>query len=332
MKFHFWNCWLGLGISVVIGAGSLLFAQTSSKSTRRLASKPEPAGMFDLQLGKFYEKQERWKEAEQEYVQAGRIGAPGVKKEALAAIERLKIYRPSDNENFEFDLAKLYEDGEHWQEAEQHYAAAAKGETKQVRDLALQGVQRARAHRGWEEFWGDFDRWLGYLARVLGLLFLVVIAYRLWRVWRTMEIVPFEAGNDNASKQVNFSLASALEGLPQIVGPVVFTGNDVLTKLPGVEGLPDPVQDIEIGGVKLPLTDWIKMIRLPKVRVVGRWDTGMRSAQARIFGRRWIFRYLEKRSSRFYVPAEAGDTQELRLRLFAYDVLIKSIFLRRYGR
>lgn len=330
MQPRIWSSFLVMEVCLVLAGGAGLIAQTPSKTP--LAQKQPPAGMFDLQVAQSYEKQERWKEAEQEYLQAGRVGAPCVKKEALAALDRLKKHRPSDRENFDFELAKLYEDEHQWPEAEQHYAAAAKGETKVVRDAALDGVKRAGDHLRVEHFVGEFDRWLGYAARLLALAFVVVLARRLYKVRKSMEIVPFEAENDNGAKQVNFVLASALEDMPNVVGPKVFAGTEVLTKLPGVEGLPDPAQDVEIGGVKLPLTEWIKMIRLPKVRVLGCWDFGMRTARARVLRRTWPFSYAEKRSSRFYVPSEPGDAQELQLRLFAYDVLIKSIFLKRYGR
>ena len=290
--------------------------------------------MFDLKVARFYEQQERWKEAEQEYLQAGRIGAPCVKKEAIAAIQRLKNHRPSEAENFEFDLAELYKERGAWKEAEQHYAVAAKDAPKPVRDRALSGIKEARDHRRFEIFVDDFDHWLGYAARFLGIAFVLVILRRLWKVWRAMEIVPFEAPSDSSGKQVNFWLAHALDEMPRTIGPVVFAGRDVLTKLPGVEGLPDPAQDVEIGAVKLPLADWIRLFKRPRVRVFGRWDAGAPTgiARASMLLRRRLFGYVERDYSLFPVPSGAGNSQDLQLKLFAYDVLVKSIYLRHYGR
>ena len=319
-------------LTAIIGGGSLLYAQSSVQGPP--SAKPQPNGMFDLEVARFYEQQDRWKEAEQEYLQAGRVGTREIKQEAITAIQRLKNHRPSEPENFEFELAELYKEKGAWKEAEQHYAAAAKDAPKPVRDRALSGIKEARDHRWLEIFVDDVDQWLGYTARFLGIVFVLVILWRLWKVWRAMEIVPFEAPNDSTGKQVNFWLASALEEMPSAIGPIVFAGRDVLTKLPGVEGLEDPAQDVEIGAVKLPLADWIKLIKLPRVRVFGRWDAGepTGTARARILRRRHIFGYAERESSLFSVPARPSDSQDLQLKLFAYDVLVKSIFLRRHGR
>jgi hypothetical protein len=95
---------------------------------RRQTIKPLPCGRrahdprayLISKLQNSYESHGRWKDAEQEYLQAGRIGAPCVKKEALAAIERLRIHRPPDEDNFEFELGQLYEGDHDWKDAEQH--------------------------------------------------------------------------------------------------------------------------------------------------------------------------------------------------------------------
>jgi hypothetical protein len=104
----------------------------------------EPAGCFDLRLARKYQEWERWKEAEQEYIQAGRIGAPCVRKEALDAIERLKLLRAKDAESSELDLADKYLSEGAWKEAEQHYAAAWKDSTGDQRNKAWEGIVAAR--------------------------------------------------------------------------------------------------------------------------------------------------------------------------------------------
>ncbi len=330
---------LGLAVALFV-AFPLLYAQSPSTSgAPKHQTRQQPAGMFDLQVARLYESLHRWKEAEQEYIQAGRIGAPCVKKEALAAIERLKVHRPSDEENFEFELGKFYEDDHAWKEAEQHYAAAAKDAPKPVRDLVLERLKNVREHRWVEEWFEDFDRWVGYVARVLGAAFLLVILWRIVKVWRAIEVKPFEASSDEAVKRVVFALSSAREGLPGVMGPVLATmGLNVvdvmpLIILPGLENaFPDPAEDLEVGEIKVPLANWIRMIKRPAIRVFGRWNVGGVTgiAQAQILRRRY-FGYRESSFSRFSVPSAAGDPQDRQLSLFAYDVLTRAVFSKLYG-
>ena len=312
--------------------------QSSNVPLRKV--RPEPAGMFDLEIARRYEKQSRWKEAEQEYLQAGRVGAPCVKKEALAAIERLSAHRPSDEENFESELGRFYEDNHNWKEAEQHYGTAAKDAPKPVRDRAMQDVKRVREHRWLEEGFEDFDRWLGYIARVLGGLFVLVVFWRIWKTRRGIRVMPFEASTDEANKLLVFSLSSAREELPSLLAPILATmpGNVVdflpLIILPGVENeFPDPAEDLEVGEIKLPVANWIRLINRPGIRVLGRWNVGhaMGAVQARILRRRFPVRYRESRLIRTSIDSTASPAQDRQLALFGYDVLVKAIFSRRYG-
>jgi len=331
-----------LAMTIACGDLPLVYPQVppNNKAATVRWTRPEPTGMFDLQVARLYEGQGRWKEAEQEYLQAGRIGAPCVKKEALAAIERLRIHRPPDEENLEFELGRLYEGDHAWKDAEQHYAASAKDATKPVRDKALDAVKRMQEHRLLENYVEDFDRWAGYAARVLGVAFLFVVAWRVRKTRQAIEIMPFEAPNEEAIKRVIFSLSSAREALPGVLAPLLATtGTNVVDSipliiLPGLENeFPDPAEDLEVGEIKLPLANWIRMLKSPRIRVFGRWSVGgiTGTARARILRRRRVFSYRESRDSSFSVPSAAGDPQDRQLSLFAYDVLIKAIFARLYG-
>jgi hypothetical protein len=326
---------------VVLWASASLHTQTpQGSSATPVKERSQPAGMFDLEAGKRYEKQSRWKEAEQEYLQAGRVGAPSVKKEALAAIERLSAHRSSDEENFESELGKFYEDGRNWKEAEQHYGAAAKDASKPVRDRAMQDVKRVHERRWLEEGFEDFDRWLGYIARVLGGLFVLIVFWRIFKTRRGIQVMPFEASTDDANKLLVFSLSSAREELPGLLAPILATmpGNVVdflpLIILPGVENeFPDPAEDLEIGEIKLPVANWIRLINRPGIRVLGRWNVGHAtgSAQARILRRQFPVRYRESRLIRTSIDSTASAAQDRQLANFGYDVLVKAIFSRRYG-
>lgn len=104
----------------------------------------EPRGCFDLRLARNFEEWGRWKEAEQEYIQAGRIGAPCVRKEAIQAIRNLKQNRQKDAENFELEVGKKYSGEGSWKEAERHYSAAGTDSTTDERFEALNGITAAR--------------------------------------------------------------------------------------------------------------------------------------------------------------------------------------------
>src|SRR5262249_31760689 len=97
---------------VGLGAATVQDAQAQAKSaSSKDVCRPqrnEPNGCFDLRLARKLEEWERWKEAEQEYIQAGRIGAACVRKEAFEALQRLKQHRPKDEDNFEFELGETY--------------------------------------------------------------------------------------------------------------------------------------------------------------------------------------------------------------------------------
>ncbi|MGA8220336.1 MAG: hypothetical protein WB780_01695 [Candidatus Acidiferrales bacterium] len=273
-------------------------------------------------------------------MQAGKVGPPWMKQEALSAIGRLSVHRSADYENFDFELGKMYEDNKEWKDAEQHYAAAAKDAPRPVRDRILLDVERVRGHLWLEEFAEDFTRWLGYIATVLGLLFAIVLIWRVRKTRQGIQVMPFEGSSDDASKRIVFSLSSAREQLPNLLAPVVETmGPNVvdavpLIILPGVENeFPDPAQDLEISGVKLPLANWIQFINAPLVRVNGRWNVGQTTgmAQARIQRRRYLATFRDSRSVRSTVDSAATDARDRQLALFGYDVLVKAIYSRRYG-
>lgn len=179
----------------------------------------QPPGMFDLEAARRYEGLSRWKEAEQEYLQAGKAGPLWMKQEALSAIERISVHRSADYENYDFELGKMYEDNKEWKDAEQHYSAAAKDAPRPVRDRILLDVERVRGHQRLAEFVEDFTRWLGYVATVLGLLFAIVIVGRVWKTRKGIQVMPFEGSSDDASKRILFSLSSAREQLPNLLAP-----------------------------------------------------------------------------------------------------------------
>jgi hypothetical protein len=325
---------------ILVAAPTLKSEQVSPTVPNSTTGHRQPQGAFDLDVARLYEKQFRWKEAEQEYLQAGRIGATCIKKEALAGIERLSAHRPADEESFESELGKLYEEIGDWKDAELHYSQAAKDAPKPIRDVALKNVARVHEHLWIQERIEDFDRWVGYVARGLALLYLVVLLSRLYRMRRGIQFMAFEVSADEANKRLSFALSSAREDLPSLLSPVLTTmaANVVdsvpLIMLPGVENeFPDPAEDLEVGEIKLPLANWIRFFNHAAVRVSGRWQVGQTTGnlQARILRRSFPMTYNQSRLASARIDSGASDAQDQQLRFFGYDVLVKAIFSRRYG-
>jgi hypothetical protein len=145
----------------------------------------QPRGCFDLQLARKYEGWERWKEAEQEYIQAGRVGAPCVRKEALDALDKLNNLQPiipvsncsdqpcrttacecskrqPNDSNFEFDLGEHYRQLGASKQAEEHYASAGKDQAASEWPKTLEEIDVARQQK-------DFNFELALAGKYLGL-------------------------------------------------------------------------------------------------------------------------------------------------------------------
>ena len=145
------NCWLAscaMRSSLLIASATFVIFTLAPAYGNDICrpQRKEPAGCFDLRLARDYEKWERWKEAEQEYIQAGRTGAPCVRKEALEAIQKLRAHRPKDESNFEFELGQDYSARGALTEAEQHYSVAGKDRTEVERKNAREAIKAARQH------------------------------------------------------------------------------------------------------------------------------------------------------------------------------------------
>jgi hypothetical protein len=320
--------------------------QTQGSSPCDAAGQPpgdRPAGAFDLELAKRYEKMSRWKEAEQEYIQAARVGAPCIAKEALAAVERLKFNRASDDQVFDLDLARKYEAMHEWKDAEQHYAAAGKDAPLNVREESLDGAARMRGKPSvWlQELVDTLDRYVGYLARFLVLLIIIQMISLIRKNRTAVQFMPFESTTDGGAKLILFWISSARDGLPNLLAPVrrMSRSNVVdalpLIILPGIDNLPDPAQNLTFGPATLPLANLIPLVNVPIVRVYGRWvigqTTGTAQAQIKVRKGRFSSQFNEEDSGYSNVDSAASPAQDRQLALFGYDVLVKAIYARDYA-
>lgn len=318
---------------------TLAASKSPCSTALNLASNAQVQGLFDLNVAQQYEEESHWKEAEQEYLQAGRVGPPCVQIEAMDGIKRISAHRASGEESFEFELGKFYENAHDWKDAEQHYAAAATDGTQFQRDSALKNVARVHAHLWLQDEVDSLDRRLGYVARALAIIYLVVLAFRLAKIRNGLRVMPFEVSNEEADKRINFALSAARDELPSLLSPVLTTMNAnvvdtlPLIVLPGLENeFPDPAEDLEFGEIKLSLANWIRVVNRSAVRVSGRWQVGQKvgTAQARILRRAFLMSYKQRFVVLRQVKSEGSDAQDRDLRFLGYDVLVKAIFARRY--
>lgn len=326
---------LALALLLFFGASTLQSTQVDDCSNIRWTKK---AGSFDLQMGKCYEQQWRWKEAEQEYLQAGRVGTVDVKNEAFAGLQRIAIHHSSDVDSAESDLGKFYEDRDEWKEAEQHYTASAKDLNGERRTSVLTTAAKVHEKLWLQEGFENLYRYIGYLVSFLVVVYLGIVINRVCRIRRSIQIMPVATSTDESRQRLIFALTTAREELPSLLAPVLTnTFEDVIDAmpvviLPGIEDqLPDATEDLEIGEVKLPIGPWVKLFSRPAVRVFSSWNVGFDagSAKARIERRRFMNGYREDTRIRTVVVPVASEIQENQITLFAYDVLVKAILLRR---
>jgi tetratricopeptide (TPR) repeat protein len=118
-------------------------------------------------------------------------------------------------------------------------------------------------------------------------------------------------------------LSSGLGG-SQIMAPNVDSGFPFAGAVDLQPEMAEP-PELEIGGVKLPLKEIMQFVAIPRVRISGFWFVGQAggNAYAEVELRNWTkFRHLSL--IRRAVSSTAGAQQDKDLRIFAYDVLMKA--------
>ncbi len=237
---------------------------------------------------------------------------------------------PTAPGEFELQTAREYEKSGRWKDAEQMYLQAGRAGNTAAKQEALAGIGRVREKQRFSEAVETFDRWIGYVARVVGLFVLGWIVWRLATISRGIRIAAFSSSDENIGKRLSFWICFVRDQLisaePRLdISPALMEIPYVL--LPGLEDeIPDPAKDVEIGGTRLPLGDLLNLLRRPRVKVLGSWVVGTSSGRiyAEVRRRNW-FSYNSASEFTHSVPSATGDPQDQALELFAYDVFIRAL-------
>ncbi len=244
---------------------------------------------------------------------------------------------PSSKNN-ELELALTYENSHDWQQAETHFAEAAKtASSTYARNNALAGLARMRvAQQSWFKNladWSDPLISLGtFLLRVIvagGILLVLFIGgTAVSDSWSALVVHEFD-GDEDLAKSVarRFpAVAAKVKKLMESPGQVVLPANvtSIPFLAPSLEGLL-PAEAFEVAGVKIPdLNVLLRWIVRPQFQVTG----GSVQSRQTTFVYAQIWRRRNWFSLRFVtvitrdIPKRAGRAKEIEN--FIYDIYLKA--------
>ncbi len=316
-----------------------------SAGTGASGSNSQPKDHPQLKLGELYERLGLRQEAEEHYVIAAQDPSPAVRQLALEGIRRVRLAagRPAAQAaaHPRVRLGQTYESIELWDEAEEHYLAAAEDSSPAVRQLALDGIHRVRGRQSFRlrleqslDSWGQgvdaAGAWILRFFVATVLLSLLAVTFFQFR-YRTggVEIAAFATPGDrklgsqisSCFTKVRAKLLTA--GLPflgrrrQILIPIDLSNLSNLS--------------FEVVGFKLAgLASLVRLFLPPRFRVTGGGHLGAGSVtlHAEIWHRwRWFgYRLQETLTSDIPSPRELAVVQ---LENFVYAVFIKILYAAR---
>jgi len=300
-------------------------AQISSNEGQPLTAFPVAAGkqLFDLHA---------WDKAEEQYLKLDSSNAsPADRRQALDGIKAARQRILEEKRAGAFAAARVFETLERWKDAEQAYADIAKTDPERAPQAAA-SAERLRprlTNARWPE---AIDDWVLKLGRILLLPSILYAFFRFCRAVQrsraSIKFQPFRASTDDAAKQMAFWLESTLANL-RSPAPGFPTWPGLANTLPLMR-LPEigeelELENLEIGGVKVPFKQLMQSIAVPRARVSGHWYVGsaMGSAYVAVEKREWLT-LRHSSSAEQSVTSVAGPAQDADLRRFAYAVFIEA--------
>ncbi|MBZ5590965.1 MAG: hypothetical protein LAP39_01925 [Acidobacteriia bacterium] len=300
---------------LLLAAASAVFCQTNA----------------NLDLADTYEQLKRWPEAEKYFQEAAKDSDLAVRRQALAGIVR--VHTAANGQHQELAGARYYNNAGVLDKAEEQYVTALKSDSQDVRNLANSALQDVQS-----ELWlkRRFDRvlqWVAYLAFVIGVFSVIVLIWTAIRVKNSVELRAFiEVGEHVSGKAaywlayVRARIASVSAPLPAAISPL---SAELLfhAALPEFrDELPEPQNELEVSGVKIPFASLVNVLVKPKVRISGGWIAPAAAADGTAFGAisRPSSLGKERGPTVFMRPLRAA-TLDQDLEAFAYDVYIKAV-------
>jgi hypothetical protein len=291
----------------------------------------------DLEMAKVYLRLRDWSEAEQHFVSATKD--PISEPEALLGLEAAR--READNERrvgiaAPLGVAKLYEKNDIEPKAEEIYRSTATNSSapEDVRKSAADELATSIKAQEWDRRYAWLKEWtervkggveFGFWALVV--LIGVFLARAIWntlsRRRKAILFHDFSTPSDETSRglAILFKQARARMQNPSL-SPVTVMSPVLIRNLPTFSDEVEPIEDLELGGAKIPFAAIAKVWGEPKIQISGGFD-GLSPLGG-------IFAVIKRRDDNQPIYWEqvvrTGVPSQQRSDLFdfAYDVIIRS--------
>jgi hypothetical protein len=322
---------------LAICAGPSIQAQSTCNCTQKKRHTSKRHVNADLEMAKIYVRLKNWSEAEAHFVLAARD--PLSLREALVGLEdaRSKVNAEKlAGDAAPLDAAKLFEERDIQSKAEEIYRTTAQNSAiaESTRKAAADGLAKAldaqRSDRWfattkeWMERikgWVEFLFWL--VALVLGIILGRAVIGSILRRRKIILFHGFDTPSDETSRSLAIMLRQARVRMQNPwLSPVGVMPAVLVQNMPTFDSELEPIEDLELGGAKIPFAAIARIWGDPKVQVHGAFDALSPSGS--------IFAAIKKRG----VEQELYRAQRVRTGVpsqqrgdlfnFAYDVIVRA--------
>lgn len=304
---------------------------TSIAAAPAQQTQPPPRPSFALAAADQLSALGAWDKAEEQYLKLESTASASERAQALAGIKNARQHILDDKRAGAFAAARAFERLKRWKDAEQAYIDIVKSDPGAARDAAA-AADRIKAritNDRWPEVVDDWSLKLGRILLIFSVVLAIFLFSRAIRKARTsIRFQPFKASSEDAAKQMAFWLESSLADL-QSPAPTYpawpgLVNTLALMRLPGI-GEDLELEDVEIGGFKVPFKQLLQIVAVPRARVSGNWYVGAVTGSAYVaVEKRKGFGFELSSSVRRPVNSTAGPLQDDDLQRFAYAVFIEA--------
>ena len=335
-----------LSVLILLFGCSRLFGQPNPQTVPAVTASPDtrPARITrpitkaspvmksaNMDLAETYERLKRWAEAEKYFQEAAKEPDPSARRDALLGIERVRA--AAGGQNQELAAARYYRNADVREKAEEQYVAALKSDSETVKKGANDALTELQGALWLKRKFDSVLQWLAYATFVLGVLSVLIFAWMAFRITRSIELRPFTEVGDHVEGKAAFWLfyvrariKSIATPLPSAISPysAELLFNTALPKFR--DELPEPQNELEAGGVKIPLASLVGVFIKPKVRISGGWIAPIAPASGIAFASvSHSSSFGEDRDSTVVTRSIDAATLDPDLEAFAYDVYIKAV-------
>lgn len=316
-------------------------AQAATKHNHGLPRKRQSSAQkhvnADLEIAKVYMRLKNWSEAEEHFVLAARD--PLSQTEALTGLEnaRSEIDAEKDmGETAPMGVAKLYEDNDIQDKAEAIYQSAATNSTvsEDTRKSAAEGLARILKAQGGDRFFSSVKVWSERIEGlvesffwVAALLLSFVLAWHIGgAIFKRRKAVLFQdfiTPSEELSRSLSIIFKQARSRMQNpSLSPIGAMSAVLVQHMPTFSDEVEPIEDLEIGGAKLPFAAIARLWGEPRIQISGGFDglSPLGSIFATIKRRGGEQEIHRDQIVRTGVPSQQrGDLFD-----FAYDLIVRS--------